>query len=168
MPRFVFWVFLVAGLVGTVLLGLRTAISAYAGFRGPASPSMATADAAPERTWVRVEGLAPRCETRSTKDGVTFWLADGAKAPILVQRMGEVSCGPGPVDGAFLPGTFTRESLKDRIGLVLPPGEPVRVFTEALAPAIQRGIVYRALPFLVLCVALAAIGLRGVRQARAR
>lgn len=164
MPRFVLWIFLAGGLLGTIFVGWRVATSAYLGFRGPATPRTFTAEGAPEREYIRLEGAVPRCETRAARDGMTFWLADAGEVPVLVQRMDDVPCAPGPVEGGFLPGTYDRAFLKERAGLPLPPGGDVRVFTEALTPAVQRGVVYRTLPWLVLSIALAAIGLKGVRQ----
>ncbi len=132
------------------------------------APLAARAADAPGERWVRLEDVEPRCDTRATSRNYTFFLAapKGGGAQFVVQRVGDVPCQAGPLEGGFAPGTYTRDFLQKRFGVSLPGEGEVRIFTEALSPGYLKAALGRMLLFLAMGFLVFVVGLRAMKRAR--
>jgi hypothetical protein len=137
-------------------------------WRAGATPSPTTVADARDGAWVVLQDATLRCDSRIVERGATFFVGanpDG-KVPFLVQLAGERGCDPAALEGVFLPGRFTRAYLKERIGVALPEGEDLKVFTESLTPKNQRALLWRTLVFVALGLLLLVPGVRALRRSR--
>lgn len=155
---------LVAGLgvAACVVFGGMAANTAWAIWRAPAGPSPSTVAAAPENRWVALEDAVllcpppdePRRLVRArTRDGAIrflVYLEDPARCADI-QRL----------DGAFI-GKFSREFLRARGGLEIPPGKDVRVFSQLEAPRFLRGRLGRQLRWFGVSLLIAVLAIRAV------
>jgi hypothetical protein len=157
---------ILAGAVWTIGMAWVTsnALSAYV-HAGDAPAVVKVADA-PERRWVKLEDARVRCDTRKVQGGFTYFLAEAPQGePFLAQLSGDVPCESAQLDGGFIPGRFTRDWLKGKLGLELPIEHDVRLFTETLAPRFLKGVLFRTVAFLIAGLAVLAIGVRSLRRA---
>jgi hypothetical protein len=124
---------------------------------------------APAERWLRLEDVEPRCDTRVVSKSYTFFLAapKGGGEPFVVQRAGDVPCEAGPLEGGFIPGTYTRDFLHKRFGVRFDGQGELRVFTEAISPRHLKSSLARALVFLAMGFLVFVIGLRTMKRARA-
>lgn len=159
----------VAGAIWTLGMGWLSANIGLALSRAGDAPLVAKAADAPAERWLRLEDAAPRCETRAVSKGYTFYLAapSAGGAPFVVQRAGDVPCAPGPLEGGFVPGTYTRDFLQKRFGVAFAAEGELRIFTEALAPSHLKSSLARTLLFLSLGVLVLVLGLRALKRLRA-
>lgn len=140
------------------------ALSAY--LRAGDAPAVLKVAEAPEQRWVKLEDARLRCDTRKVQGGFTYFLAEAPQGePFLVQLGGDVPCDGAELDGGFIPGRFTRDWLKQKLGLDLPVDHDVRFFTQALAPRYLKGVLFRTVAFLTAGLAVLAIGIRSLRRA---
>jgi hypothetical protein len=140
------------------------ALSAY--MRAGDAPAVVKVADAPEKRWVKLEDARVRCDTRKVQGGFTYFVADAPQAePFLAQLSGDVPCDAAQLDGGFIPGRFTKDWLKGKIGVDLPIERDVRLFTTALAPAYLKGVLFRTIAFLIVGLAVLAIGIRSLRRA---
>jgi hypothetical protein len=140
------------------------ALSAYL-HAGDAPAVVKVVDARDAR-WVKLEDARVRCETRKVQGGFTYFIADAPQGePFLAQLSGDVPCDAAQLDGGFIPGRFTRDWLKAKIGVDLPIERDVRFFSAALAPAYLKAALFRMVAFLVAGLAVLAIGIRSLRRA---
>ena len=139
-------------------------LSAY--LRAGDAPAVVKVADAPEKRWVKLEDARVRCDTRKVQGGFTYFVAEAPQAePFVAQLSGEVPCDGAQLDGGFIPGRFTREWLKQKIGIDVPVDRDVRFFTQALAPRFLKGVLFRTVGFLVAGLAVLAIGIRSLRRA---
>jgi hypothetical protein len=158
-----------AGAIWTLGMGWLAANIGVALSRAGDAPLVAKAADAPAERWVRLEDAALRCDTRAVSKNYTFFLAapKGGGAPFVVQRAGDVACEAGPLEGGFIPGTYTREFLQKRFGVSFEEQGELRVFTEALSPRQLKGSLTRTIAFLAMGFLVFLLGLRAMRRARA-
>lgn len=160
-----------AGVVWTLGMGWLAMNIGVALSRSGDAPIVvkAGADAPPER-WLRLEGVEPRCDTRAVSKSYTFFLAApaGGGEPFVVQRAGDVPCEAGPLEGGFIPGTYTRDFLQKRFGVRFDGEGELRVFTEAISPRYLKTSLARALVFLAIGFLVFVLGLRAMKRARTR
>ncbi|WP_242343971.1 hypothetical protein [Anaeromyxobacter terrae] len=157
-----------AGAIWTLGTGWLAANIGLALSRAAAAPLVVKVAEAPAERWVRLEDAEPRCDTRAVSKSYTFFLAAprGGGAPFVVQRVGDVPCEAGALEGGFVPGTFTRDFLQKRFGVNLPTDGEVRIFTEALSPGYLKAALGRMLLFLAMGFLVFIVGLRAMRRAR--
>jgi hypothetical protein len=155
---------LVAGLgvAACVVFGGMAASTGLAIWRAPAGPAPSTVAAAPENRWVLLEDAVlvcpppdrPRRLIRAhDREGTTrflVYLEDPKRCP-EVQRL----------DGAFI-GKFSREFLRARAGLQIPPGQDERVFSQLEAPRFLRGRLGRQLQWFGVSLLIAVLAIRAV------
>ncbi len=139
------------------------------------APKEATVATAAPQAWVRLDDAVLRCDTRQVVHGsgdaanTVFLAADRAGAnPFVAHFLGDVSCEQAQkdVNGVFLPGTATPESLQ-RVGVDTRGATHHRLFTQALRPTAARSILLRTLVWVALSLLMIFLGLRQLRKLRA-
>lgn len=158
-----------AGAIWTLGMGWLSANIGLALSRSGDAPLVAEAADAPAERWLRLEDAEPRCETRTVSKSHTFYLAvpKAGGAPFVVQRAGDVPCAAGPLEGGFVPGTYTREFLQKRFGVAFAGEGELRIFTEALSRSYLKSSLARTLVFLSLGLLVLVLGLRSLKRLRA-
>jgi hypothetical protein len=157
-----------AGAIWTLGMGWLAANIGVALSHAGDAPLAVSAAEAPAERWLRLEDAEPRCDTRTVSKSYTFFLAapKSGGAPFVVQRAGDVPCEAGPLEGGFIPGTYTRDFLRKRFGVSFAGEGELRVFTEAMSPRYLKSSLTRALVFLAMGFLVFVLGLRAMKRAR--
>ncbi len=155
-----------AGIVGLSASGWVTLQALRAASAAGPAPLDSTVAAAPDGRWVRLQDAVLHCTSKVEVRGAAVYsgTAVDGRVPFVAQLAADAPCDAKGLDGSFLPGTYAASVLNAKLGLKLPDGPPLRVFTQAFTPRNQRRIAWLALPWLVLSVLLVATGARGLRR----
>jgi hypothetical protein len=84
--------------------------------------------------------------------------------PFVAQLTGRDSCAresQKPLEGAFI-GSFSRDFLRERQRLDLPPGDDLRVFSQSQAPRYLRRSLGWRITWFGLSVLLTALAVRAL------
>jgi hypothetical protein len=157
-----------AGALWTLGMGWVVANTAAAYLRAGDEPAAARVADAPAERWIRIEDARLRCDTRIARENFAYFLGEGAdgKNPFVAQLPKETSCEGAKLEGGFIPGTFTRAWLKDRLGVELPGDGELRFFTHALAPEVLRGVLARTILLLLAGLLVLGFALRAMKRLR--
>jgi DNA gyrase/topoisomerase IV subunit B len=154
------------GLFLCILTGWFTAHSTLALLRAPAAPLRTTVADAPDQRWVELEDAALDCSTQQVRQR-TVLVVGGDRAgghPFVAQLAGRDGCaqaGLRPLDGAFI-GSFSRDFLRQRQSLRLPPGEDLRVFSQSQAPRFLRRSLGWRIAWFALSLLLTGLAARAL------
>ena len=166
MGRTLYRLLATVGLVICIVWGWSAAQAGAVLLRSPGAPLPTTVAAAPDQRWVVLDDAVVDCRPRAENQRVTFVLANDRSGanPFLAQLVGAGPCHPSPgerLDGVFV-GRFTRDFLRERQRLDLPPGDDLRVFSQAQAPRHLWRSLGRRLTWFGLGLLLLLLAIRGL------
>ena len=154
------------GLFLCILTGWFTAHSTLALLRAPSAPLRTTVAAAPDQRWVELLDAALDCSTQQVRQRTVLVVGDdrSGQHPFVAQLAARDSCAlenQRPLEGAFI-GSFSRDFLRERQRLDLPPGEDLRVFSQSQSPRYLRRSLGWRIAWFVLSVLLTTLAVRAV------
>ncbi len=152
------------GLVLCILTGWKAALGTLVLLRSPDAPLLTTVAGAPEHRWVVLTDAVLDCSTQQVRERTALVLADDASGEHLfvAQLASPDGCAPARrLDGVFV-GRFSREFLRERQKLDLPPGPALRVFSQSQAPRFLRRALGWWITWFGLSVLLTVLGVRAL------
>jgi hypothetical protein len=159
----------IAGLFGVVSAVPPTWEIARTMAQVGSAPVPATVAAAPVGRWVQLTDAKLRCESRAVyKDRMTFFLATdaGTANPFVAQFDGKVACeaAQASITGSFVKDPLTLADLA-QFGLDAKGATGLRLFTQLATPKYLRLALVPFVAILLIGVAMAFYGLRGLLRA---
>jgi hypothetical protein len=152
------------GLASCILTGWSAARSTLALLRAPALPLRTSVAEAPDQQWVELVDARLDCRTQRLRLRSALVLGDDltGQHPFVAQlgeRDGCAEASGRPLDGAFV-GAFSRDFLRERQGMPLPPGDPLRVFSQSQSPRHLRRVLGWRLTWFGLSALLTILAVR--------
>ncbi len=152
------------GLVCCVVTGWFAARAALALLRAPEAPLRTTVAEAPDQRWVELADAQLDCSTQQVRQQFALVLGDdrAGRHPFVAQLEEPDGCAAAsrrPLDGAFV-GSFSRDFLRERQGLPLPPGDALRVFSQSQSPRLLRHALGWRATWLGLSLLLTILAVR--------
>jgi hypothetical protein len=164
------------GLFSCILTGWFAGHSTLALLRAPDAPLQTAVADAPDQRWVELADARLDCTTQQVRERTSLVLGDdlAGQHPFVAQlsdRDGCLKASRRPLDGAFV-GSFSRDFLRERQGLPLPPGDALRVFSQSQSPRLlRRALGWRftwfGLSVLLTILAVRALGSSQLEASRA-
>jgi hypothetical protein len=152
------------GLVLCILTGWKAALGTLALLRSRDAPLPTTVARAPEHRWVVLTDAVLDCATQQVRQRTALVLADDASGEHLfvAQLASPDGCAvTRRLDGVFVE-RYSRDYLRERQKLDLPPGPALRVFSQSQAPRFLRRALGWQITWFGLSVLLTVLGVRAV------